>query len=85
MDILIFVVCLVFGLVLTLIGLRNSAVSIIAIVFNLGVFTTALVDGVTEQIALSSSIQEVTYNVYPALVLPVAFMVLSIVKVAKYR
>lgn len=85
MDIIIFVVCLCFGLILTLIGLRNVPIAIISVVFNTSLVASALVDGVTEQIALSASIQEVSYNVSPALLLPLAFIVLSIVKVTKYR
>lgn len=85
MDIFIFVVCLVFGLVLTLLGLRSSPLAIISICFNLAVFTTALVSGVSEQIPIATEIIETTYDVYPALLLPVFFIVLSVVKVVKYR
>lgn len=85
MQILIFVICLTFGLLLTLVGLRNLIVSGFAVIFNLAVFSTALVDGVTEQLYNGTSLQTVTYDSYPALVLPALFVLISAIKIAKYR
>lgn len=86
MDVLIFVICLCFGLILTLIGLRNSAIAIIALLFNLAAFTTALVDGLTEVIGYASSTAvTTTYDPYPAILLPAFFVILGVVKVVKYR
>lgn len=86
MDIIIFLTCLTFGLIMTLIGLRNSIVSAFAIVFNVAFFAVAsLPNAVTEQIYNGTQLQNVTYDVFPAVVLPALFVCISVIKVAKYR
>lgn len=85
MDILIFIISLTFGLILTIFGLRSSPIAVIAVLFNIVVFTTALVDGITEQIPIATEIVETTYNSYPAILLPAFFAILGVIKLAKYR
>lgn len=86
MDIIIFIVCLTFGLVMTLLGLRSSPVAMLSIIFNTVFFASAsLPDAVTEHIYNGTALQSVTYDVTPALLLPVIYVVLSIVKLWKFR
>lgn len=86
MDIIIFIVCLTFGLILTLLGLRSTPVSMLAIIFNTVFFAAAsLPEAVNAQIYNGTALETVPYDVTPALVLPVAYVVMSIVKLWKYR
>lgn len=85
MDVTLLIICLVSGGFLAMLGLRNSVVSILAICFNLAVFVDLLTNGLTEQIGLGASVTEVTYNSYPIIVLPAFFIILSVIKVVKYR
>lgn len=86
MDVLVLVIALTMGLLLTILGFRNSGIAIISVVFNVTVFVEMAVNGVTEVIGYAdSAVVTTTYNATPLLLLPLSYIIFGIVKVAKYR
>lgn len=85
MDVLVFIVCLTFGLVLTLIGLRSSVVAYIALLFNALVFSAVGASGLTEVLPIGAEGYTVSYDAFPAVLLPALFAVLNFFKIIRYR
>lgn len=85
MDLVIFIVCVTFGLIMTLIGFRSSGIAVVAMLFNVILFGAIASTGLSADLAISTQVVTQTYDTFPAILLPALFAVLSFLKLVKFR
>lgn len=79
MDILIYVICLAFGVFFTLFGIKNDYLSFVGIVFNVVVTADVFTNGLTEVIGHVDG-EEVTrsFGVDTVILIPMFFVILLV-------
>lgn len=85
MDILIFIIVSVFGLVLTFLGFRYVEFSFLSLILNMLNFAGVGVDGLTEVIGYNSSgLVSVSYDVNLIILIPILFAVVNFFPIVSY-
>lgn len=80
LELIVFVLCLGFGLVWVLLGLRWWFLGVLGMIFNFSVVVDVFVNGLTDVIGyVGGSVVEVSYGVDVVILLPMFFVVVGAV------